>query len=478
MAIYQRKFTYRDKSNKDFGLIVTAFEPDNGEVDSYLGIDSIFTEKYNGTRRNDYGAKYNDVALLSITMIKENYADFSMSELRNAMEWLTSLHKVSWLDLYNDDDEIIYSFLGRFSDVKLQKMDARVIGIRAEFTSVSPWAYSNIHSVEVNVNGELICPLLNYSDESAVYIYPKIIFKNIASNGELKIKNVLTGKETVVSNLGENEIITMDSNQIIYSDKDIKVFGDDFNFEWLALTQGVNYINVTGKGHLMIEYRDIMKVSDAIYDFEGINDTSVFETPLLVTHIYMPADGWNIIDLEKEKYSQEIKIKHGTSTSKIDLQPDAEQLFTLDDREISLQIANNNGVFTAYSTYTGVLDYNDENRELGVGKPRIDYTMQATIEDTTKEIKKRVYTVTLYNFAWQEEGTAYKQYVYIRDITKNSIVYIEPSQVLLNNLDDIWTTLIVKNDKDGVCVYATAYKPKIDYTVKLEIVETTYVSNS
>ena len=39
MAIYQRKFTYRDKSNKDFGLIVVAFEPDNGEVDSYLNID-------------------------------------------------------------------------------------------------------------------------------------------------------------------------------------------------------------------------------------------------------------------------------------------------------------------------------------------------------------------------------------------------------------------------------------------------------
>ena len=165
-------------------------------------------------------------------MVKENYADFSTSELRNAMEWLTSLHKVSWLDLYNDDDEVIYSFLGRFTNVQLQKMDARVIGFRAEFTAVSPWAYSNIRSVEANVNGELICPLLNYSDESAVYIYPKIIFKNTASNGELKIKNILIGKETVVSNLAANEVIPMDSNQIIYSDNDINVFGGNFNFKW------------------------------------------------------------------------------------------------------------------------------------------------------------------------------------------------------------------------------------------------------
>ena len=119
MAIYQRKFTYRDRSNKDFGLIVVAFEPDNGEVDSYLNIDSIYTDKYDGTRRNDYGAKYNNVAQLSITMVKENYADFSTSELRNSMEWLTSLHKVSWLDLYNDDDEVIMVYPARPKDETL-----------------------------------------------------------------------------------------------------------------------------------------------------------------------------------------------------------------------------------------------------------------------------------------------------------------------------------------------------------------------
>ena len=469
MAIYQRKFTYRDKSNKDFGLIVVAFEPDNGEVDSYLNIDSIYTDKYDGTRRNDYGAKYNNVAQLSITMVKENYADFSTSELRNAMEWLTSLHKVSWLDLYNDDDEVIYSFLGRFTNVQLQKMDARVIGIRAEFTSVSPWAYSNIRSVEANVGGELICPLLNYSDESAVYIYPKIIFKNTASNGELRIKNILTGKETVVSNLAANEVITMDSNQIIYSDNDIKVFGDNFNFEWLALSPGVNYITVTGNGHLMIEYRDIMKVTDAIYDFEGIDDSSVFETPLLVTDIYIPANGWVLIhkdenpNKDEEKYAQKIDIKHATTTSVIDLQPTAEQIFTLDDRDITMQIGNDEeGSFLAYATG---------------GKPDLDYAMQATIRDRDQEIKKRTYTVTLYKYGWQEDGNAYKQYVYIRDVTKNSIVYIEPDEILLGGLDNSWTTLVAKNDKDGVCIYATAYKPDYEYTVKLVIAETKYVSN-
>ena len=129
-----------------------------------------------------------------------------------------------------------------------------------------------------------------------------------------------------------------------------------------------------------------------------------------------------------------------------------------------MQIGNDEeGSFLAYATG---------------GKPDLDYAMQATIRDRDQEIKKRTYTVTLYKYGWQEDGNAYKQYVYIRDVTKNSIVYIEPDEILLGGLDNSWTTLVAKNDKDGVCIYATAYEPDMDYTVKLVIAETKYVSNT
>ena len=52
MAVYQKKFTFNNRSNKDFGLIVARFEPDNGEVDSYLTIESVYTDNYNGTRES------------------------------------------------------------------------------------------------------------------------------------------------------------------------------------------------------------------------------------------------------------------------------------------------------------------------------------------------------------------------------------------------------------------------------------------
>ena len=89
----------------------------------------------------------------------------------------------------------------------------------------------------------------------------------------------------------------------------------------------------------------------------------------------MPVNGWNVVIGEEDKYVQKIDIKHGTTTSRIALQPTAEQIFTLDDKSITLQIGNDEkDTFLAYATG---------------GKPEIDYTMQATIKDTTQEIKKR-----------------------------------------------------------------------------------------
>ena len=203
MAVYQKHFNYQNKSNTDFGLCVVTFSPDNGESDSYLSMESIYTDNYNGTMRYDYGAKYDTTTMLYITMIKDNYSDFSQVELRQILNWLTGLRQVSWLDLYKDDsDEISFSFLGRVTDVKLQKMDARVIGLKVEFTSVSPWAYSGIRQYDLSLDGsELLYPILNASDEDSVYVYPKIVFTNKNANGSLQLLNITTNKITTLKNL-------------------------------------------------------------------------------------------------------------------------------------------------------------------------------------------------------------------------------------------------------------------------------------
>lgn len=458
MSVYQRKIKYQGRYNTDFGLQVVSFDPDNGFMDTYLSVESVYTDKFDGTRRNDYGAKYKETAMLYITMVKNNYADFSRSELREALGWLTGLRKVSWLDLYNDDDgKISYSFLGRVSDVKLQKMDARVIGIQVEFTSTSPWAYSDVNKVELSLDGNsTLVPLCNCSDEYSAYIYPNITFVNKNANGTLSIRNSTTGEETIVNGLAANEKITLDTNKIIYSDNQAKIFNDDFNFVWPRLVYGYNHLHITGVGHLFIEYRNVFKVADAFDDNDDMNIEPAYKNMLHIKNIDLLSANWTPIS--GGRYVQDVTLYCATEYSKIDLQPTEEQILALHNDRVEIQIINNKGNIKAYS-------YG--------GKPSINLSLQATIEETNKTMSRRYETVVMYADAWQGQDNVYTQPIYIKNLKKNEFIEVLPTAAQSELLDDLDTTIFVKNNEGNAVAYAVGYIPDIDYDFEVSVTETT-----
>lgn len=462
MAVYQKKFTFNNRSNKDFGLIVARFEPDNGEVDSYLTIESVYTDNYNGTKRYDYGAKYTSTTMLYITMVKNNYADFSRRELSEILNWLTSLNKASWLDLYNDDtNELTFSFLGRVINVRLQKMDARVVGINIEFESVSPWAYSNINRNEMSLDGtETLYSICNCSDESSVYVYPNVTFVNKAPNGTLRIMNNTTGEETIIRNLGINETITLNNNKIIYSDKPSKIFGNDFNSNWLRFVQGYNHLNITGTGHLIIEHRNIIKVADAFDDANFMDITPANKNALLLAHIHLMADRWiksNKLTNGLVTYYQIITIPGITPNSLVNMQATEAQLLSLQAEGIELQLVNDNGTIIAYS-YGGF--------------PSNNYEIQVTVEETDIDISHRYGMVNLYANAWAGQGNVYKQPVYLTNLTKNSIVDLDLTELQKELLKNAGTTLLIVNENKNAVAYALGFKPDVDYEANVIITET------
>ena len=198
MAIYHPKIRFRGQTNYDLELIVSTFDPDNGAVDSYLDMEPVYTDSYDGTMRTDYGAKYSSVATPSVTFIEVDGSDINPYKVRNVLRWLTGSRKNAWMDVCDKDGEIVCSYLGRFTNVQLQKMDARVIGIIAQFTSVSPWAYSKVQSpVVVNVDGEAEFAIDNLSDDFYSYVYPKVTFENSFKDASLLIKNKTLHNETV-----------------------------------------------------------------------------------------------------------------------------------------------------------------------------------------------------------------------------------------------------------------------------------------
>lgn len=328
MSSYYPSFSYvapngkKYNSYKDKNLIVVHFESgDSGEMDTFLGMEPIYTDNTYGTRRIDYGAKYSDVAVIRISVMKSNGKDFTVSDVRDFLRWTTGSRAISYLDLSDivDDQEVVKaSFLGRITAVYQQKLDARTIGFVIEHTSVSPYAYSPIQyagcsfgqaltttkdgilykagqNLSIDDNGILsngasalfsittdgtvyldnsvVMPINNGTDDLSDYIYLDTTFANINSD-HVVIKNQTLYEEsngadgiTEITGMHKNEIITLSSGQFITSSSG-RTFGNNFNFIWPKLLPGENILIVSGTGEGAVEfmYRMPMKIGDCAID--------------------------------------------------------------------------------------------------------------------------------------------------------------------------------------------------------------------
>ena len=323
MSSYFPSFSYtapngiKYNSYKDKNLIVTHFESgDSGEVDTFLGMDPIYADNAHGTRRLDYGAKYNNVAVIRISVMKSNGKDFTVAEVRDFLRWTTGSRMTSYLDLSDivDDEEIVKaSFLGRITSVYQQKLDARTIGFVIEHTSISPYAYSPIRYARCSFeqklsvddagvlgkdDGALIMDgtvvlsdgadegftlddgvlqiynptelaIPNDTDDLSDYVYLDMKLIN-ATSDYLVVKNQTLYDEsngidgiTKMTGMHDNEVVTLSSGQFITSSSG-RIFGDTFNFVWPKLLPGDNNFVISGSGRGEIEfmYRTPIKIGD------------------------------------------------------------------------------------------------------------------------------------------------------------------------------------------------------------------------
>lgn len=321
----------RYNSYKDKNLVVVHFESgDSGEVDTFLGMEPIYTDNAYGTRRLDYGAKYNNVAVIRISVMKSNGKDFTVDEVRDFLRWTTGARTISYLDLSDivEGEEIVKaSFLGRVTSVYQQKLDARTVGFVIEHTSVSPYAYSPIQRIycpfkqkllidenntllkdgsylhidyqgilnnnsdsvfDITNNGILYIDnsvhiqVNNNTDDLSSYVFMDAKFTNTNSD-YLVIKNQTLydesdGKDGLTELIGmhDGEVITLHSNQFITSDKG-RQLGNDFNFIWPKLMPGSNHLVVSGTGSGVIDfsYRYPIKIGDCAINIE-VNGSELY----------------------------------------------------------------------------------------------------------------------------------------------------------------------------------------------------------
>lgn len=318
MSSYHSSFTYNTKNSLDEGYIIVAFEPDNGFKDTFLSMENISDDYYDGTKKINYGAKYSSSPEVQISLIKKDDTDISLKEFRECARWLTGARIDSWLDMYVGDT-LIYSFLGKFLNMEQYKYDARTTGIRMTFSSVSPWAFSapqvfdcsisqlfNIddngvlrkagsHAVNLGCDNGVLCTTYvdpnsyfnltddgvayldnayrttidNQSDDLYTYIYLDIDYQN-GNSTYFSVKNLSLNEESIVTDIGVNERILISAKQFIISDIPHKIFGDTFNFIWPRLQPGINHFVIDGDvdGYAQFTYRYPMKIGDCTMDID------------------------------------------------------------------------------------------------------------------------------------------------------------------------------------------------------------------
>ena len=282
MSICHNIIRFNNETNYDHEVIVASFEPDSGEVDTYLNLEPIFTDTYDGTDTNDYGAKYTTKATPRITFVERDGEDIPHWKVRKILRWLTGQRKVSWMSLLDDDGNEVCSYRGRFTSVTQYKIGSRIIGLVCQFTATSPWALSPIQEVNMTIGTNTVFQVDNASDDLYTPIYPDIIFSNNQGGASFVLKNTTSNSETKFSNLALGEQVTLGSNLIAYSSAE-RLFKNDFNFVFTQLFPGINDFEATGNGTLTIKFRYPMKVGDGLYGLGTIDHVWVESGTLKIT---------------------------------------------------------------------------------------------------------------------------------------------------------------------------------------------------
>ena len=312
---------YAGYSSQDFDLkTCLSFDGDSGETDTFINREAIASESYRGDFKRVHSYRYTDVLAPTISFIKKDFSDFTQEEVRRVLKWLSSKDTASFLTVYHDDSEVIsYEILGAFTEIQTYKLgNGRVVGIQATFESVAPWAFSHLYTIAKDVSSPTTNTItLNLeTDDLQSAVYPRITIQQKDSNiitlnhamgdtdnwvegsvfkygnnfywvdakGEkhtsttntsgfqttsVSIRNTHTdynGKVSVFDTLVKNNVVgenvVLDGANRVVSSSSVRIFGNDFSWNWTPLYEGKNELSFVGNCSVTIEYRTPIKCGE------------------------------------------------------------------------------------------------------------------------------------------------------------------------------------------------------------------------
>ena len=301
-----------------------SFDSSDGETETYLNREAIVSESHDGALKRTHGYRWSEGLGFSITFVKQNYEDFTKEENRKILKWLTGSKNADFIDVYQDDSEVVsWSGLGNFINVSQYKLaNGRIVGYVGEFECLTPWALSPLKTVTKNVSNptDNIITINIETDDPESAVYPRIIIKQDSYTNIIEIDHMMTDADnwvdgsvfhydnnyywvdsdgikqtstedtsnlettsvfirnkhikhwddisvfdTLVKNNIKGETVVLDgANQVISSSRpNGRIFGDDFvGWNWIPLYDGQNELSFTGTCTVTIEWREPRKIGE------------------------------------------------------------------------------------------------------------------------------------------------------------------------------------------------------------------------
>lgn len=307
-------------------VIEVAFESDNGETSTHLNREAVTSETFDGRYKRVHGYKYSESFSPKFTFTKKELDDFSMDEVRIVLKWLTSTSQTALLDVYYDhrDDVAIidWSAIGGWTEISTYKLgNNRTVGITATFEAVTPYALSDLEIKSKSLSESKIDAFTIETDDPQSPIYPRITIQQNSESSLVEIDHAMTDDdrwlegtvyhysagnmyywidasgqkhdsptntsniettsvvirnthkvnnqvvgvfETFIKNNVMSETVVLDgANRVVSSSRTTsRIFGDDFDWQWIPLYEGENELTFIGNCMATVEYRTPIKCGE------------------------------------------------------------------------------------------------------------------------------------------------------------------------------------------------------------------------
>ena len=235
-----------------YGLRIASFENVGGAEENSFLSPMINISRSARSNRFYYGGRTVDSPLEKlISMV----SDRGINDI-NRREILSWLYAPGFRELIiHQPDYENYKFRVAISCINTIYVGSLCVGFSMNLTFDSIYGYGEPTISKQTLSGSAkTIKLLNRSDPICQYVMPTIKFTNRRSSGSLSITNKSDASlsKFLISNLSNNEVVTIDNELQIISSSSKDDILSSFNKAWLKLKPGINELSLQGTGDIEI----------------------------------------------------------------------------------------------------------------------------------------------------------------------------------------------------------------------------------